>query len=182
MTVGLVWQVAFTFVSVAFLSIGGGSTLIPEFHRQIVEVHGWLSNADFAHVVTLAQIAPGPNMLVVSLLGLKIAGISGLLASTVAIVGPPSVLALFVGRMAERLRETHWLGAVKRALAPCVVGLTLASGLITAQVADNDWVGILITAAAAMFMFFLKRNPLWVIAGGALAGIAAHRLGVMSIV
>lgn len=182
MTLGLVWQVAFTFLGVALLSIGGGSVLIPEFHRQIVDIHNWLGDDEFVRVVTLAQIAPGPNMLVVSLLGLKIAGIPGLLASTLAIVGPPGVLAFLVGRVAERLRNAPWFGAIRRALAPCVVGLTLASGVITAQVADHDWVGILITAAAAMFMFLLKRNPLWVIAGGALAGIAAHRLGLMTIV
>ena len=179
---GPVWQLTLTFLGVAFLSIGGASALIPEFYRQIVDVHGWMSSPDFAHTVALAQIAPGPNMLIVSLIGWKVAGFAGLLACTLAIVGPPSVLALIVGRTIEKLREATWLGAIKRALAPCVVGLTLASGLITAKAADNDWVGVILTLGSAAFMYFLKRNPLWVIGAGAMIGIFAYRGGIMVLV
>jgi chromate transporter len=182
MNAGLVWQLTLSFLGVAFLSIGGASALIPEFYRQVVDVHAWMSSTDFAHTVALAQIAPGPNMLIVSLIGWKVAGIAGLLACTLAIVGPPSVLAFAVGRMTEKLGEKKWLSAVKKALAPCVVGLTLASGLITARAADNDWIGVVLTLGAAAFMYFLRRNPLWVIGAGAFVGIFAYRVGLMHVV
>jgi chromate transporter len=67
-------QLALTFLGVAFFSIGGASALIPEFHRQIVGIRGWMTDADFAHMVALAQVAPGPNMLIVSLIGWRVAG------------------------------------------------------------------------------------------------------------
>ncbi|MFZ9501409.1 MAG: chromate transporter [Beijerinckiaceae bacterium] len=172
-------QLAVAFLSVAFFSIGGASALIPEFHRQIVGVRGWMSDADFAHLVALAQVAPGPNMLIVSLLGLRIAGGPGLLGSTLASVGPPSVLAFFVGRGMHKVKDAAWLAAVKGALAPVVVGLMVASGLVTAQAANHSAVAWGLTAASAVFMFSLKRNPLWVIGGGALLGIAAGRAGLM---
>lgn len=172
-------QLALTFLGVAFFSIGGASALIPEFYRQIVTVRGWMSGADFAHMVALAQVAPGPNMMFVSLIGWRVAGVPGMLVSTVAIVGPPSVIAFAVGRVLNRLKDAAWLSAVKGALAPIVVGLMMASGLVTAQAANYaDFLWVL-TAVAAAFMYVLRRNPLWVIAGGALAGIALTRLGLI---
>ncbi|MDB5568976.1 MAG: chromate transporter [Hyphomicrobiales bacterium] len=175
----LVLQLALSFLGVAFFSIGGASALIPEFHRQIVGVHGWLSDSDFAHMVALAQVAPGPNMLIVSLIGYRVAGVPGLLASTLAIVGPPSVIAFSVGRVLGRLQEARWLAAVKTGLAPVVVGLMLASGLITAQAANHSAVAWGLTGASAIFMYAVKRNPLWVIGGGALVGVAASRAGLI---
>lgn len=172
-------QLAIAFLSVALFSIGGASALIPEFHRQIVGVRGWLTDADFAHMVALAQVAPGPNMLIVSLIGWRVAGVPGLLVSTIAIVGPPSVIAFFVGRALGRLRDAPWLAIVKGALAPVVVGLMLASGVITAQAANASALAWAITGGAALFMYASKRNPLWVIGAGALLGIAAGRAGLI---
>ncbi len=172
-------QLALTFLGVAFFSIGGASALIPEFYRQIVGVRGWMTASDFAHMVALAQVAPGPNMLVVSLIGWRVAGILGMLVATVAIVGPPSVIAFAVGRGIDRLKDAAWLSAVKGALAPVVVGLMMASGLITAQAANYAAFLWLLTAIAAIFMYVLRRNPLWVIGGGAALGIASARLGLI---
>ena len=173
----IVAQLALTFLGVAFFSIGGASALIPEFHRQVVTLRSWMTDSDFAHMVALAQVAPGPNMLIVSLIGWRVAGIPGLLVSTISIVGPPSVIAFAVGRAMGRLKDAPWLAAVKSALAPVVVGLMLASGLITAQAANHRALGWVFTAVAALFMYRVKRNPLWVIGGGALLGIAAGRAG-----
>ena len=172
-------QLALTFLGVAFFSIGGASALIPEFHRQIVAVRGWMTDADFAHMVALAQVAPGPNMLIVSLIGWRIAGAPGLLVSTAAIVGPPSLIAFGVGRALDQLKGAAWLAAAKAGLAPGVVGLMMASGLVTAQAANNSALPWLITAASALFMYLARRNPLWVIAGGAILGVAGSRLGFM---
>ena len=171
-------QLALAFLGVAFFSIGGASALIPEFHRQIVGIRGWMTDSDFAHMVALAQVAPGPNMLIVSLIGWRVAGVPGMLVSTIAIVGPPSLIAFAVGRAMDRLKDAAWLSAVKGALAPVVVGLMMASGLITAQAANHSAFLWVITGASAVFMYVLRRNPLWVIGGGALIGIAAARLGL----
>ena len=172
-------QLALTFLGVAFFSIGGASALIPEFYRQVVSVRGWMTGADFAHMVALAQIAPGPNMMIVSLIGWRVGGVPGMLVSTLAIVGPPSVLAFAVGRGMDRLKDAAWLAAVKGALAPVVVGLMMASGLVTAQAANHAAFLWVLTVASAVFMYVLRRNPLWVIGGGASLGIAFARLGLI---
>ena len=176
-----VWKLFTAFLTTALFAIGGASALIPEFHRQIVEVYGLMNDTQFASAVALAQLAPGPNMLMVSFIGWQVAGLPGLLASTFAIVGPPSLLAFAVGRGMERVRGAPWLKAVKTSLAPITVGLMVASGLVTARAAGHDWVGYGLTAGSAAFMLAYKRNPLWVICGGALVGVVANRLGLMSL-
>ncbi len=169
------------FFSTAFFAIGGASALIPEFHRQIVENYGLMNDAQFASSVALAQLAPGPNMLMVSFIGWQVAGLPGLLVSTFAIVGPPSLLAFGVGRAMERVKDSPVLKAIKVSLAPIVVGMMVASGLITAQAAGHDAVGYGLTAASAAFMLMFRRNPLWVICAGGLIGVAAGRLGLMTL-
>jgi chromate transporter len=175
------WSLTAVFLFTALFAVGGASALIPEFHRQIVDNYGWMTSPAFAHAVALAQLAPGPNVLIASLLGWQIAGIRGLLATTLAMVGPASVLALAVGRGMARVQEKSWVASVKAGLAPIVVGLMLASGLVTARAADHDVVGVLLTIVAAVFMLMYKRNPLWVIGFGALVGFIAHRAGWMAI-
>jgi len=171
-----------TFVTAALFSIGGGSALIPEFHRQIVEMNSYMTGPDFARSVALAQIAPGPNMLLVSLIGWQVAGLPGLLVSTFAIVVPPSLIAYTTWRTMERLKDAVWLNAVKMGLAPIVVGLMLASGTITARAADHDVIGYALTLGAAVMMHLVKRNPLWLIAAGAIVGVVGHRLGLMTVI
>lgn len=177
MSAGVLWTLGVIFLSLSMFSIGGANALIPELHRQLVESRQWLTGAELAHLVALAQIAPGPNLLLVSLIGWKIAGLAGLLVTTAAIVAPTSAVMLGVGRAMKRVGDARWLPPVKAALAPVVVGLMVASGMVTAQAANHYVFGYVLTLAAALYMYFVRRNPLWIIAIGAVAGIGALKLG-----
>ncbi len=176
-----VWALFTAFSTVSLFAIGGASALIPEFHRQIVENYHLMDDKGFAHSVVLSQLAPGPNMLIVSFIGWQAGGLAGLLVSTFAIVVPPSMLAFTVGRLMEGRKEALWVRAVKTSLAPIVVGLTLASGTVTARAADHDFVAFALTAGSAAFMIAFRRNPLWVIAAGASVGVVAYHMGIMPI-
>jgi chromate transporter len=178
---GVVWTLFVTFSTVSIFAIGGPSALLPEFHRQIVEQLGLMTDEGFVHSVVLSQLAPGPNMLFISFIGWQVAGLSGLLVSTAALLAPTGLLAFAVGRVMEGRRDAAWVKAVKTSLAPIVVGLTVASALVTTRAADHDWVGLGLTAVSAGFMVAFKRNPLWVIGAGALIGILAHRAGWMAL-
>ena len=179
---GILWTLFVVFSTVSVFAIGGPSALIPEYHRQIVTLLHLMDDQTFVHSVVLSQLAPGPNMLFISFIGWQLAGVAGLAVSTAAIIGPTALLSFTVGRVMEGRRDSSWVKAVKSSLAPIVVALTTASAMVTARAADHDMVGAALTAGAAAYMVFLKRNPLWVIAAGALLGIAANRMGLMSVV
>ncbi|MCX7159333.1 MAG: chromate transporter, partial [Proteobacteria bacterium] len=57
------------FAVLSLLSVGGAVSVLPEMHRSLVDVHGWMSGREFSDLFALAQAAPGPNVLVVSLFG-----------------------------------------------------------------------------------------------------------------
>ena len=53
---------------------------IPEMRRQVIEVRHWMSAQAFAALYALTKGAPGPNMMVVSLIGLRVGGFWGALS------------------------------------------------------------------------------------------------------
>ena len=121
---------AVVFMQLSLLSFGGTNSVIPEMQRQVVQVHGWLTAGEFASLFALAQAAPGPNMLVVTLIGWRVAALPGALVTTLGVAGPSSVLTFFGYRMWYRFRDAKWRRLVQRGLLPVTVGLLMASAAL----------------------------------------------------
>jgi Chromate transport protein ChrA len=74
---GTLLTLALQFSLLSFLAIGGAITALPEMHRQAVDVYHWMTSTQFTQLVAIAQAAPGPNVLIVTLIGQQVAGIPG---------------------------------------------------------------------------------------------------------
>jgi chromate transporter len=166
----LLFEIAWRFASLSLLAIGGINALLPEIHRVVVDVEGWMTSAEFADLFALAQLAPGPNAMVVSLLGWKVAGIPGAFVATIAACGPSSLVCYFAIRGLERLGALR--GVLQRALAPVAIGLILASGYTLARAADRTAGAVLLTICGATAVAAARVNPIWILAAAALAGVA----------
>jgi len=175
---GLLLQIALTFAALSLVSIGGANALLPELHRQVVDVLGWMDNTTFVSMLAISQAVPGPNILLVSLIGLHVGGMAGLLVATVAIMVPSSLLAFAAGRVASRWANTSWMRVIKAGLIPVAVGLILASGVVTAHAADHTLLAYTITTATAAFVILSDRNPLWAIATGTILCILSSGIGL----
>jgi len=171
-SIDLLFEIAWRFASLSLLAVGGINALLPEFHRVVVDVEGWMTSAEFADLFALAQLAPGPNAMVVSLLGWKVAGIPGAFVATIAACGPSSVVSYFAVRGLERLRNGAFRGILQRALAPLAIGLVLASGYTVARAADRSAGAVLLTICGAAAVAATRVNPIWILAAAALAGVA----------
>jgi chromate transporter len=178
-TDALLVRLLILFGGLSLVSVGGAPTILPELHRQVVDVHGWLSDRQFAESFALAQTAPGPNIMIISLVGWRVAGVAGLLVSTLALIVPSSLLALVAGRLYHRFAHADWFPAFKAGLPPVVLGLLAASGVVTGRAAVHNMLGIGIAACAALFSAFTRRNPLWALAAGALIGVLGRRIGLI---
>jgi chromate transporter len=163
----LLWQIALGFASLSLVSVGGGNAILPAMHRQVVEATGWMSDATFANLFAISQAAPGPNMMVIALIGWHLCGLAGLAVAMLSFVLPSSTLAFFVGRLVERRPDARWVAPVKQGLVPVAIGLTLAGGVVMARAADHGMPGVAITALAALFVIASDRNPVWALAAGA---------------
>lgn len=163
---------AVLFGQLSLLAFGGGNTVLPEMQRQVVEVHGWMSAREFGALYALAQAAPGPNMMVIPLIGWHVAGLPGLLASAIANFGPSSLVAGIVLRLWERFRDRPWRALVQAGLIPVTVGLVAASAaIITGTLASSPGLAA-IAAASALVLTTTRLHPLAVLAAGAVLGLS----------
>src|SRR5579863_1872697 len=107
---------ALTFAVMSLFAIGGANSAIPEMHRVAVEVRHWLSDRQFADVYAISQLSPGPNVLIVTLIGYSVAGLAGALVATLSMCVPTALFALFVSRFLTRSSQARWPGIVQAAL------------------------------------------------------------------
>jgi chromate transporter len=165
-------SLAWTFGLMSLFAVGGGNSAIPEMHRVAVDVHHWMTDRQFADVFAISQLSPGPNVLIVTLIGYAVAGVAGGLVATLAMCVPTAVLAYYVSRLLRRSSHARWPAIVQAALVPLSIGLMAASGLVLALAADRTWVAALMTAVVAAVAFSTRLNPLWLLLAGGLLGFA----------
>ena len=175
----VLWQIAMTFASLSLVAMGGANAVVPEIHRQIVGAHGWMNDATFAQLFAIAQAAPGPNILLASLIGWRVAGMAGLAVATLAMIVPSSVLAFTVGRLVNRLANAPWINVIKAGLVPVAVGLIMAGGMVMGRAAVHSLFSLALTAGGVIFVLFSDRNPLWAIAGGTFISLLGLWFGLV---
>jgi chromate transporter len=161
-----------TFALMSLFAVGGANAAIPEMHRIAVDVQHWMTDKQFADVFAISQLSPGPNVLIVTLIGYSVAGVAGALAATLSMCVPTAVLAYYVSRFLSRSSHSRWPAILQAALVPLSIGLMAASGLILALASDRTWTAGLLTAVAAVLAFATRLNPLWLLLAGGCLGFA----------
>jgi chromate transporter len=162
-------QLAGVFALLSVVAVGGGSTILPEMKRLTVDQYHWLTDQQFKDVYSLGQVAPGPGMLYVSVIGYRAAGIPGALVATAAMFLPACVLTYFAGLVWDRFGESRWLKPVKAGLAPVTVGLMLAGTVSVGKIAIMDWVTALIGLVVTVMLLRTRVSPtLLVLTSGAI--------------
>jgi len=168
---GTLLTLAGYFALLSLFAIGGANAALPEMHRLAVEVMHWMNDQQFANMYAIAQVTPGPNVIIVTLIGYHVAGLLGALVATLAMCGPTCVFAFFVGHIWDRFKDAPWRLAIQAALVPVSIGLIGASAVVVTRAAAHSLVTIAITAVAALVTYSIRLNPLWVFAAAALLGL-----------
>jgi chromate transporter len=155
----------------SLFAVGGANAAIPEMHRVAVDVMGWMTDGQFADMFAISQMSPGPNVIIVTLIGYHVAGFAGAGVATAAMVGPSCLLAYFVTRTWDRFKHARWRIAVQAGLVPVSLGLIGASAFVLARAADQTVYAAMITVATAAVAFATRINPLWLFAAGGVLGL-----------
>jgi chromate transporter len=161
------------FGTLSLFSVGGGvSAIVPEFHRQAVEIHGWMTSQQFADLFAIARSAPGPGLMIVPLIGYQVAGAVGAACATAAFIAPASLTTYVVASLWDRFRAAPWIPVVQLGLVPVSVGLLFASAFIIAVSANTGPLSTAVILGTAL-LGLSSRIPLLLPLGlGALIGIA----------
>ena len=165
------WAIVSQFSALSLVAFGGANAVAPEMHRVSVDVRHWMSDADFTALFAISQAAPGPNVMISTLVGWKVAGLPGALLATVSMCLPSCLLAYCAAGAWERFREAAWRPVVAAGLAPVTVSLVAATFWLLARSADQNARLAIITGATAAIALFTKLNPLWALGAAAAAGL-----------
>ncbi len=167
-------SLAWRFGLLSVVAVGGGNAMYPQIHADAVSQMGWMTDRGFTELVAVAQFAPGPNVLIVPLIGWRVAGWLGALVALAAFLVPSSCITVAAGRMLRSRADTPFVVALRTALRPVAAGLFFASGIALALTGGPVALELAITAAVAALATAFELNPLWWLllaaAVGALAG------------
>jgi len=169
------------FMGLSLLAVGGAISVVPGMHRYLVLQQGWLTDSQFTSSVALAQIAPGPNVLFVVLMGWNVGvnaggthwALLGALLCLLGIVLPSSILTLFATRWAQRNQKHRGVRAFKQGMTPLVVALLISTAwlLITPSISSQtSWTFWLLGIVALLVLWRTRVHLLWVLAAGAVLG------------
>jgi chromate transporter len=159
------------FVPLSLLSIGGGPSILAGLEHAVA-TRRWMSERDFLDLFAIARAAPGPGVLLATLVGWKVAGIPGAITASLALFVPSSLLYYGVARRWSAHRGKLWHSALERGLAPVAAALILAGSLVILRASGTDHLLWAIAAAStAILLWWPKLNPLWVLAAGGIVAV-----------
>jgi chromate transporter len=167
-------QLSLTFGLLSLLAVGGGTAVLPEMQTLLLHQFG-VTHTQFVHIYSIGQVAPGPNMLMVLIIGFKIAGLLGASIVLLAFFLPSSILCFYAGRLWGYFGDSPWRRSIQNALEPISIGL-MASGVYAVAKAS---IFSPITLGLALITLYLvlktKINPVYIILGAGLAGFMTLR-------
>ncbi|VVE45832.1 chromate transporter [Pandoraea eparura] len=168
---GTLVSLALIFSQLSVLAFGGGNTILPEMERQVVDLHRWMTSEEFSALFALGQAAPGPNLMIVTLVGWHVAGWQGMLVTSLAKFGPSSLITVGALHLWERFKDRPWRRLVQAGLVPMTAGLVAASAALIVEASATSWLLAGITAAVAVLAIRTRVHPLWWLAAGSVAGL-----------
>lgn len=119
-----------SFLRIGAFSFGGGYAAMPLIQEEVVQRHAWISMADFADLVTISQMTPGPIAInAATFIGLQVGGLSGAVAATIGNVLPSCLIVTLLAVIYTRYRKLRLLQGILQMLRPAVVALIFTAGL-----------------------------------------------------
>ena len=161
---------AWRFGLLSIVAVGGGNAMYPQIHTDAVTHMQWLTDRSFTELVAVAQFAPGPNVLIVPLIGWQVAGWTGAFVALVAFLAPSSIMTVVAGRAMSRRADAPFVVALRSSLRPIAAGLFFASGIALARSTGLGAGGIAITAGVAVLATAFDVSPLWWLLAAAAVG------------
>ncbi len=165
-----------SFLKVGLFGFGGGYAMLPLITDEVVNVKGWVSSAEFADMVALSQMTPGPVALnAATYLGYTVTGVVGSVIATFAVCLPPFIIMYTVCRFFMAMKDNSRVAGAMRLLRPAVVGLVLAAALLLMNRYNfTDWKSFIIFLIAFALTAFWRVHPILVLVGVGIVGWACY--------
>ncbi|MGL5312371.1 MAG: chromate transporter [Peptostreptococcaceae bacterium] len=183
----MIWQLFLSFIQVGLFSVGGGYAAIPLIQNQIVNVTGLMTLSEFADLVTIAEMTPGPISINSStFVGTRLAGLPGAIICTLGCIIPSFIICLTLAHYYYKYRSFNGVQIVLASLRPAVVALISSAGLsiLTLALFQAEKQDIILSnfriiefslfAIGLIALRKFKINPILVIFGSGVVGTFAY--------
>lgn len=160
-------QLVLTFGFLSLMAVGGGTAVLPEMQVLLAQQFH-ITHTQFVHIYSIGQVAPGPNMLMVLIIGFKIAGLLGAGVVLLAFFVPSSVLCFYAGRIWNHFANNPWRRTVQNALEPISIGLMVSGVYAVAKASLVDPATVTLALTSLYLILRTKINPVFIILGSSL--------------
>ena len=154
----------------SLIAFGGVNALLPYLLNLAVNQEHWIDVQTFANYFAIAQAAPGPNFMTVTLIGWNVYGVIGALLATLAICWPSSILIYFLQNFLGRMKDPIKKKTIQYGAAALAIGLVLSSAWQIAQQINHDYAAYGLTILTIAVTLITRWHPLYLIALGAIIG------------
>ncbi|MDF2819844.1 MAG: chromate transporter [Clostridiales bacterium] len=176
-----------SFFQIGLFSIGGGYAAMPLIQNQVVDINGWLSMSEFADVITISQMTPGPIAInSATFVGIRIAGLPGAIIATIGCVFPSCIIVLTLAYVYYKYRGISTVQGVLNGLRPAVIAMIGSAGIalvtlafwngkgVSDKLGDLDFISVGIFLTALFILRKWKVNPIYVMVGAGVIGICIY--------
>ena len=182
-------ELFWSFLQIGLFSIGGGYAAMPLIQNQVVDIHPWLTMTQFADIMTIAEMTPGPIAInSATFVGIQVAGLPGALVSTLGCVFPSCIIVMTLAYVYYRFRGLTVIQGILAGLRPAVIAMIASAGIsllimaiygqrtLPANLASLDVIALIIFSAAFLVLRKWKPNPIYVMAGSGILGVILYTI------
>ena len=123
-------ELLYSFLKIGLFGFGGGYAMLSLIQSEIVDKHGWITNAEFTDIVAISQMTPGPiGINAATFVGTKVAGVPGAIAATAGFVFPSIIIVLILAKLFFKYGDIGPIRGILNGLRPAVVALICSAGV-----------------------------------------------------
>lgn len=182
-------KLLWSFFQIGLFSIGGGYAAMPLIEHQVVELHSWLTMTQFADIMTIAEMTPGPIAInSATFVGIQVGGIAGAIIATIGCILPSCIIVMTLAYLYYRFRGLTMVQGVLKGLRPAVVAMIASAGIsliilsfygqktLSANLSDINYISVLIFGTALLILHKWKANPIYVMTGSGVIGVLLYSI------
>lgn len=182
-------ELFWSFFQIGLFSIGGGYAAMPLIQHQVVDIHSWITMTQFADIITIAEMTPGPIAInSATFVGIQVAGLPGAVIATLGCVFPSCVIVMTLAFVYYRFRGLNLVQGVLAGLRPAVIAMIASAGVslfimaiygqqsLPANLTSCDFSALLIFLTGFFVLRKWKVSPIAVMAGAGIVNLFLQSL------
>lgn len=183
------FELFLSFLQIGLFSIGGGYAAMPLIREQVVDIHGWLTMAQFGDIMTISEMTPGPIAInSATFVGIQVAGLPGAIVATLGCVFPSFVIVLILAFIYYRFKGLSIIRGVLSGLRPAVIAMIASAGLslmmmafwgeqsLPAEPVVPDLIAVALFGGGIVVLRKWKINPICVMCGCGVLGLILYMI------